>query len=162
MMDLSIEVGDQFKRFSKNLGSSAVVFDPMKRAFQNISEQFIQFHQRDRMRGRPGLIMRSGSAGMIGSRQWSVDGERLDDLTADVFWSGAANKYVRVHEYGATITPKRANWLVFKAADGGWVRTKSVTIPPRLGWYDAWERFAPNRGRIYDRILRETVEGMTK
>ncbi len=162
MIDISIETGEQFDRFAQRLGSPDLAFKPMKRAFQNIAEQFLQFHQKDRMRGRPGLIMRSGSAGMIGSRQWSVVGERLENLSADMFWSGAANKYVRVHEYGATIVPKRAKFLVFKAADGAWVRTKSVTIPPRLGWFDAWDRFAPNRGRIYDRILRETVEGMTK
>jgi phage gpG-like protein len=38
--------------------------------------------------------------------------------------------YAFTHEFGATITPREANYLVFQV-NGRWVSTKQVTIPAR-------------------------------
>jgi phage gpG-like protein len=40
-------------------------------------------------------------------------------------------KFGYVHQFGATITPKRAQYLVFRAPDGHTVFAKQVTIPAR-------------------------------
>ena len=40
--------------------------------------------------------------------------------------------YAAIHEFGGTITPKRAKYLRFYWKEiGQWVTTKKVTIPPR-------------------------------
>ncbi len=44
--------------------------------------------------------------------------------------------YARIHEYGGTITAKRAPYLVF-FWKGRWFRVKSVTIPARPHWRPA-------------------------
>jgi phage gpG-like protein len=46
--------------------------------------------------------------------------------------------YARIHEYGGTIKPVRAPALMFQI-DGHWVRTQSVTIPPRPYLHPALE-----------------------
>ena len=39
--------------------------------------------------------------------------------------------YARIHEFGGTIVPRRAPFLVFTGEDGGLVFTKKVKIPAR-------------------------------
>ncbi len=39
--------------------------------------------------------------------------------------------YAPVHQFGATITPKRARYLKFRTPDGGFVQTTRVTVPAR-------------------------------
>ena len=44
---------------------------------------------------------------------------------------GTNLKYARIHEVGGIIRPKTAPALVFKTADGSWVRTQKVIMPAR-------------------------------
>lgn len=79
-----------------------------------------------------------------GEVEWGVSGP------------GASVKNAKVHQFGATIRPKTAPFLVFTAPDGRKVFTKFVTIPARpfLGVdaqdrddvLDAW--FDHIRGRL--------------
>jgi phage gpG-like protein len=39
--------------------------------------------------------------------------------------------YARIHEWGGTIVPKTADYLVFKTPDGAWHKVKQVVIPER-------------------------------
>jgi len=50
--------------------------------------------------------------------------------------------YAPVHQFGASITPKRARYLKFRTPDGGFVQTSRVTVPARpfLGIDDRDER----------------------
>lgn len=45
---------------------------------------------------------------------------------------GSPEPYAAVHQFGATIRPKNKRALHFRVgSNGGWVTTRSVTIPPR-------------------------------
>jgi phage gpG-like protein len=44
---------------------------------------------------------------------------------------GAGIVYAAIHEYGGTITAKRAPYLRFRTADGRWHAVKSVVMPER-------------------------------
>lgn len=44
---------------------------------------------------------------------------------------GTDKIYAAVHEFGATITPKRAKYLQWEDEQGNWHRAKQVTIPAR-------------------------------
>jgi phage virion morphogenesis protein len=64
-------------------------------------------------------------------------------------------KFAHVHQFGATITPKKGPYLAFRGADGHMVFAKSVTIPARpfLGidqedrqdLVDAWTAYLEER-----------------
>lgn len=43
---------------------------------------------------------------------------------------GSDKLYAAIHEYGGTISARRAKYLIFKT-NSGWRRVSSVTIPPR-------------------------------
>lgn len=43
---------------------------------------------------------------------------------------GSDKLYAAIHEFGGTITARRAKFLIFKTQDG-WRRVESVNIPPR-------------------------------
>ncbi|RYL25110.1 phage virion morphogenesis protein [Acinetobacter piscicola] len=44
---------------------------------------------------------------------------------------GTNVKYAPILHFGGTIRPKSGKYLTFKTPLGGWVKLKSVTIPPR-------------------------------
>jgi phage virion morphogenesis protein len=44
---------------------------------------------------------------------------------------GDSDRYAAVHQFGAHITPKKGEFLVFAGGDGGLVFARSVTIPAR-------------------------------
>lgn len=153
-----INVSGDFSSF-KDLADAVdkadkVAFNCMRRAYFAIGEQYRTFHRLKRLRGRPGLNLNSGNAGMAGSSQTVVVGDDMDSLTASTFWGPPASKYVRTHEYGATIRPKTANYLRFRI-NGKWISTKEVTIPKRLGWFDTWDEFDAKRQRILNRCIAE-------
>lgn len=77
---------------------------------------------------QPGkLTARGGSGGISGSINRKVEysgGDVTGRLGSTLFYS-------KVHEFGKTITAKRAPYLRFRTHDGTWHMKKSVTIPPR-------------------------------
>lgn len=129
--------------------------------FAAIGAQFITFHARERLRGRPGLKLQHGRAGLGGATNFDVTGTNLDSLQGAIFIGPPATKYANVHEFGTKgaggtlpdIVPKRAKWLVWDAG-GKKVFAKRVRVPARLGWRDAWDHgFEDTRKRILDRTL---------
>jgi phage gpG-like protein len=52
-------------------------------------------------------------------------------ITTVVGVDASAVPYARIHEYGGTITAKRAKYLRFMTADGSWHMVRSVTMPER-------------------------------
>jgi phage gpG-like protein len=60
--------------------------------------------------------------------------------------------YAAIHEFGGTITPKNAKWLVFKIGDQ-WVMTDSVDIPARPYLRPALDK---NRRNVVKKV-RETL-----
>lgn len=59
----------------------------------------------------------------------------LEVTQAEVMFGGASGGagivYAKIHEYGGTITAKRAPYLTFRTEDGRWHRVKSVVMPER-------------------------------
>ena len=79
----------------------------------------------------PGILR---EAGMRGGLQGSITSEATDTEVV----VGSNKIYAAVHQFGATIRPKRAKALRFQLA-GGWVSRQSVFIParPYLGLSEA-------------------------
>jgi phage gpG-like protein len=50
--------------------------------------------------------------------------------------------YAAIHEYGGTIKPKHAEYLVFQTPDGAWHAVKEVTIREKRYARDAIEAFS--------------------
>lgn len=82
------------------------------------------------------------------------------------------SRILRVHEEGATITPKAAGMLFLSRKTGGlsggkiFSRVKSVTIPPRLHFKAAWEK-ETSRGQqevldAAERAMRLSMEQRMK
>lgn len=136
-----------------------------RRAFTTIGEQFLTLHYREKLRGRPGLKMQQGQAGLFGSRQTETTGSSLGTIRSLIFIGGTATRYARVHELGTKgkggslpdITPRRGKFLVFEV-DGQKVFAKSVSIPARLGWFETWDKFEDVRMAILGRMLDSVVK----
>jgi hypothetical protein len=54
---------------------------------------------------------------------------------------GQSPIYAAIHEYGGTIHPKHADYLVFQTADGAWHSVKEVNIREKRYARDALEEF---------------------
>lgn len=130
-----------------------LAFPQAKRLLSKIGQAFVRFQTTKNMRGRPGLIRRSGNLarGML----MRTTGADINSLETRVGWFDARLAMIaRVHELGTVgkggllpdIVPKRAPFLVFPLrAKGravgkveGYVYTRRVSIPPRLGFYAAF------------------------
>lgn len=158
MIDISAGGFEEVERTASVVKkTAAAAAAPVANALGKIGHGFIAFHQPRKLRGRPGLNIRSQAAGMGGARQVLVEGNDLNTLEARVFWGPQVSKYVRTHEYGAVIKPVRARFLRFKV-DGRWVMTKKVTIPARLGWFDTWDDFKGIRDKILDECRGDIVK----
>lgn len=158
--DANFDRLDALAKAINSYGDAAI--EPTRKMFGDIGQQFKQVHQRDRLKGRPGLIMRSGSAGMLGSRQFIVTGSDIFDMKLSMFWSGLAAKYVRIHEYGGTIKPKTAKFLRFTIGNQT-IFAKQVKIPARLGWLSTWDSFTrENMPRIIDKHRAMIVQRMAQ
>lgn len=66
--------------------------------------------------------------GLLASITHEVVGDRLE---VGVIAKTRSAKFSYVHQFGATITPKRGPFLIFRGADGHMVFARSVTIPAR-------------------------------
>lgn len=139
-------------------GGAAMMAEELRLGFASVGEQFLTFHSRERLKGRPGLIMRSGNAGMSGSAHSVATGDSLASLQMRAFWSGGASRYVETHEYGKTIVPVRAKYLRFHIPGVGWRTASSVTIPARLEWIASWERFASYRTEILHKAVARAAD----
>jgi phage gpG-like protein len=67
-------------------------------------------------------------AGLLNSITHRADERRVE---VGIIAKTASAKFGYVHQFGATIRPKRGRYLVFTGADGHKVFATSVTIPPR-------------------------------
>lgn len=65
--------------------------------------------------------------------------------------------YAPVHEFGATIRPRKAEYLHFKTRDGAWVRTKEVTIPARPFLQPALDDATPEFEQIFAKAIRRVA-----
>lgn len=132
-------------------------------------EKFRSKHTVENLRGRPGLILRHGRAGLGGAARTEVIGDTLADLRGVAFIGPPATAYARIQEFGGTVRPKRAKFLSVPAkgtgpdqkmrdfpggsfiprAKGGWyyvqggklrfILVREVHIPARLGWRKTWD-----------------------
>lgn len=66
--------------------------------------------------------------GLLGSVTYEADANRVE---VGIIAKTRSAKFARVHQYGATIRPKKSPYLAFRGADGHMVFAKSVTIPAR-------------------------------
>lgn len=105
-------------------------------AFRRLVDDVVLRAKENVSLGRPGLIPRTGklrkSIQKGPYRQWTPGSYGEQKVYSNLI-------YARVHEYGATIRPKRGPYLVFRlwnfsdttAPTGPWVRARQVVIPPR-------------------------------
>jgi hypothetical protein len=96
----------------------------------------------------PGGMPRSRTGALARSAGWAVDaeGNRVVGIR-----KGPAAKYAGVHEFGATIRPRTAAWLMFRTLTGGFVKTKLVKIPMRPVWRPM---FRKSQGEMFDGFVR--------
>lgn len=70
-----------------------------------------------------------------GGRTLTMDGHLGDSLSSrfgrDFAEWGVNRPYAAIHQFGGVIKPRQAKALRFRLANGGFVTTKSVTIPAR-------------------------------
>lgn len=159
MFDLVGDTGpmDQFSENAGNAGDRMV--ECFRRAFKLVMEHFLAEHRLRQLRGRPGIIQRHGQAGLAGSFAYVVQGDTINTLQASVF---STSRYARVHEFGATIVPKRAKYLRFQLPDGQWRSAAKVRIPPRLGFRKVWKETETDRGKILTRCTDEVADALFK
>lgn len=141
-------------------GADEVMFKHMSRAYFKVGDSYRQFHRAARLNGRPGLNTVS-RIGLNRSSHTEVGGTNIGNLSAITFFSGLVTKYVNIHEYGGTIVPVKAKYLKFKI-DGQWIMTKSVYIPPRLKWFDGWDRYAEDRDQILGDATEDALQEIAK
>lgn len=98
------------------------------------------------------------SSGGLGLRA-SIDHEVDKAGMASKARIGASVKYAAIHEFGGTIHAKNAEYLHFKTRDGGWVRTKQVTIPARPYLRPALTEHAPALQRTFAEAMRRRMGG---
>lgn len=138
-----------FREFADALGKAdKVMHKHMSRAYFSVGNNYIQFHRAARLTGRPGLNSVS-RIGINRSAHTEIGGNSLSNLTGITFFQGLVTKYVKVHEFGATIVPVKAKLLKFQV-EGQWRTAKSVTIKPRLKWFSGWEQYARHREETLD------------
>ena len=84
------------------------------------------------------------------------------DLT-NLYAVTSISRILRVHEEGATITPKQAGFLFLsrktgKAGAGNiFARVKSVHIPPRLNFEKTWNQMVPDGTRRVESAINRAV-----
>lgn len=146
-----------------------VAFREMRKTFASVAAQFLTYHLKKKMKGGDNITQRSGQSGLAGSRQFEATGSGLGNLAVELFIGPPAVRYAAVQEFGTVgaggelpdITPKTAKFLSWIGESGERVFAKSVAIPPRLGWRDAWDDFEPTRNKILDRGITNLVEALT-
>lgn len=156
----STEIGNVIRR----LGERATPI--MRRGFMRISGEFLLVFKTTRLRGRPGLVRRSGNLTRQFDQRTAVKetGNALAELRTTIgVYDRKTVQYARVHEFGTVgaggrlpdIVPRKAKFLRFPIRDPGtatrpkarsskivsWVSTKKVKIEPRLGFFATWARF---------------------
>ena len=156
-----------FGDFAKELEKAPKsIFERTAKALVLVSSNFILSHRKQRLSGRPGLNVGS-RIGLNRNATTEVIGNDLDSLVVGTFFNASVSRYVQVQELGTVgrggqlpdIVPVRAKFLRF-VVDGQVVFAKKVSIPPRLQWFQTWEKFAPERDRMLDRMLTDIVEGL--
>lgn len=160
MLNINGEFGSFIELAGAVAQAEARVYRCMSAAFFNVGDSYTQFHKKARLSGRPGLNTQS-RIGLSRSTHTEVAGADLDSLNSATFFSGPVTKYVKVHEFGATIVPVRAKLLRFQI-NGKWFSAKKVTIPPRLKWFEGWDRYEPHRNRILENCMADVAKGLAK
>lgn len=82
---------------------------------------------RTRMR-MSGRVLNRRSGRLLRSVRYDVKAQGM--LTTLSVSAGAPGVHIKPHEFGATIRPKRAQFLTFKIGNR-WIRARKVTIPKR-------------------------------
>lgn len=86
-----------------------------------------------------------------GNYRASIRAVKVSDVRTEVF---SHVVYGPIHEFGGTITAKRAPFLVFQV-DGQWVRVRSVRIPARPHWRPAVKQ---GQRKILDEINKALLQ----
>lgn len=144
-------------RFESNMIAAAnaafrrLVDDVVLRAKENVSM------------GRPGLIPRTGQL-YRSIKKGPYKQMRPGSYGEQRVYSNLI--YARVHEYGATIRPKRKPYLTFRLWNfydtdrptGPWVRARQVEIPPRPFLGPAAHDTAAHWSEYVDEAIRYILE----
>jgi len=109
-------------RFETGTGPDGIAWKPSQRQARGVEKR--------RRKGTPKPAHKTLVD--TGALLRSIRSEVGDD-TATVGADGTAtsSKYAATHQFGATILPKKGEFLVFTGPDGGLVFARSVTIPAR-------------------------------
>lgn len=70
---------------------------------------------------------------------------------------GTNLEYAPIHEFGGTITPKKADALKFKLPDGSWRTAKRVIMPARPFMRPTYNRNRKKMGAIFAGAVRRAV-----
>jgi len=130
-------LNEQPKQFRKGTASG------VKSAMQNLeSDARKNFSGANQLKTRSGYLRRSISYGVY----------EAGDMYVGTIGSDAI--YAAIHEFGGVITASAKQYLTFKGQNG-WVKVKSVTIPPRPFLANSIERNKKRMSReIVDYINR--------
>jgi hypothetical protein len=186
VISVQFKNGDAISRIVRNLGEKATPI--FRRGFLRISGEFLLTFKTTRLRGRPGLVRRSGNLTRQFDQRTAVreTGTILSEVRTTIgVYDRKTVQYARVHEFGTVgkggklpdIVPRKAKFLRFPVRDPGtatrpkarsskivsWVSTKKVSIEPRLGFFATWAKFTRNEVPKYlDRIAIDLVNESVK
>jgi phage gpG-like protein len=160
-VQLKVDVRDEEVRTL--LGRLQTRMDDLTPALKDVGEVILESIQRNIREGRSpegkawrpsiraavegGVTLRDTSAHLYNRLHVVAESDRVA-VSAD--W-----EFAHVHQFGAVIRPKEAKALRFQLANGQWVTTKKVVIPPRpfMGVRDEdW-------GEIHDTLMEHLLEG---
>lgn len=116
----------------------------LRRQLEVAAARFASFYTAKRLSGRPGLKRRTG--GLARALDWEATGETLTDLNARIFFRGSGPggplRLVWAHEHGATIRPRRRQWLTVPLPEA-----LTAAGVPRRSSARAWENTFVQRSR---------------
>jgi hypothetical protein len=186
VISVQFQNGDAISRIIRNLGEKATPI--VRRGFLRISGEFLLTFKTTRLRGRPGLVRRSGNLTRQFDQRTAVreTGATLGEVRTTIgVYDKKTVQYARVHEFGTVgkggrlpdIVPRKAKFLRFPVRDPGtatrpkarsskivaWVSTKKVSIEPRLGFFATWAKFTKSEvPKFLERIAVDLVNESVK
>jgi hypothetical protein len=187
VISVQFQHGEAIARRIQDLGDRAPAV--VRRGFLRISGEFLLTFKTTRLRGRPGLVRRSGNLTRQFDQRTAVresGGNTLGEVKTTIgVYDRKTVQYARVHEFGTVgkggklpdIVPRKAKFLRFPVRDPGtatrpkarsskivsWVSTKKVSIEPRLGFFATWAGFVRNQvPALLDRLAADIVNESVK
>ncbi len=121
--------------------STNLTYVYVKQEMVRFGLRFRKRMKNERMHGRPGINAPRFSRIKDKNLSSWTKGNSISSLTT----SARITRILKVHEEGATIVPKKGEYLIIRGKDGKiFARARRVVVPARLGFMSMWREVVPD------------------